>query len=118
MKLSNEVLKKLNQASEWWATSVCINREAENKTIELVYVLLKEIGKVEFDEFHQKIKYPYCDSTGDWKIGCIKELYIDEDDAVGAVLVDGTKTCLENFDCLATSVIWDGILDSLDLSED
>lgn len=118
MELSIEVLEKKNQASAWWTKSVRVNSEAESRTIELVRAILKEVGKVEFGEFPGNVELPYLDCTGKWKLGCIKELYIDKEDDIVAILADGTETNLEYFNCLTDSFIWDQISDTLGLSEE
>lgn len=103
------------EASEWWNLSGNVSGKAEDRTIVLVYNLLKEVGKVEFDEFHRELEHPYSDGNG-WKIGKIKELYIDTDDHVVAKLSDGTETCFEDFIELDDSSMWCSIMDSLGLS--
>lgn len=118
MELSFEIIGKRNEASGWWTAYCRVKEEAEKQTLVLVRTLLEEVGSVELDEFHRCLEHPYYDGDDHWKIGCIKELYINENDAVVAALVDGTETLLENFDFLGDAQIWNAITDSLGLSED
>lgn len=118
MELSFEVFGKRNKASDWWTAYCRVKEEAEKHTLELVRTLLEEVGSVEFDECHRCLERPYYDGGDHWKIGCIKGLYINENDAVVAALVDGTETLLADFDCLGDAQIWNAITDSLGLSED
>lgn len=113
MELSTRIKEMYEEASEWWNLSGNVSDKAEDRTIALVYNLLKEVGKVEFDEFHRELARPYMSRFEGWKIGQIKELYIDKDEAVVAKLVDGTETYFEDFIGLNDSSMWCSIMDSL-----
>lgn len=113
MELSTRIKEMYEEASEWWNLSGNVSDKAEDRTIALVYNLLKEVGKVEFDEFHRELARPYMSRFEGWKIGQIKELYIDNDEAVVAKLVDGTETYFEDFIGLNDSSMWCSIMDSL-----
>lgn len=113
MELSTRIKEMYEEASDWWNLSGNVSDKAEDRTIALVYNLLKEVGKVEFDEFHRELARPYMSRFEGWKIGQIKELYIDKDEAVVAKLVDGAETYFEDFIGLNDSSMWCSIMDSL-----
>ena len=116
MELSAKIKEMRKEASDWWRLSCNVSDKAKDRTIALVYNLLKEVGKVEFNDFHRGIVRPYISMCEGWKIGQIKELYIDTDEHVVAKLSDGTETCFEDFIGLDGSSMWCSIMDSLGLS--
>ena len=115
MKLSDDIRVKYNEASRWWSASGCVDSEAEDYTIDLVYHILKEVGEVKFDDFNKRIDHPYLDREDGWKIGRIASLYIDEseDETIVARLVDGTEAYFEDFIELTNSSMLCYIFDSI-----